>query len=79
LGLFITLVGALCSSALGLILPPIFSLCVDWEYGYGKLNWRLWKNVALIIFGLVGCVTGTFVSILEIIAHEEKSLQSLHH
>jgi proton-coupled amino acid transporter len=71
LGLFITLVGSLCSSALGLILPPMFAMCVQWEYGYGRLNWKLWKNIALLLFGVVGCTTGTYVSLLEIYAHQD--------
>nr|CAH7747136.1 unnamed protein product [Callosobruchus chinensis] len=35
--------------------------------GLGKYNWRLWKNGFLICFGLLGFVTGTYVSINEII------------
>lgn len=32
LGLVISFVGAFCTSVLGLILPPIFSLCTNWGY-----------------------------------------------
>jgi len=69
LGLVISLVGALCASSLGLILPPIFSLCTNWAKGYGTLRWRLIKDSSLLAFGLVGCIAGTYVSILEILAH----------
>lgn len=67
LGGFISLVGAVCLSALGLVFPAIIDLVTFWDDpGFGKLNWRLWKNAFLILFGLVGLFTGAMVSIQEI-------------
>ena len=66
LGLFITLVGALCTSVLGLMLPPLFSICVHWEKGYGTGYWKLWKDITIIFIGMVGCVTGTYISLIDI-------------
>lgn len=69
LGGFISLVGAVCLSMLGLIFPSIIDLVTFYdEPGLGVLNWRLWKNLFLICFGLVGFVTGTYYSIHEIIS-----------
>lgn len=71
LGGFISLVGAVCLSMLGLIFPAIIELVTFYEEpGLGRYQWRLWKNIFLIAFGLLGFVTGTYVSIQEIIAGE---------
>jgi proton-coupled amino acid transporter len=71
LGLVISLVGALCTAVLGLILPPIFSICTHYEIGYGKMRWRLIKDTLLLVFGAVGCFSGTYVSVLKIIEFDE--------
>lgn len=64
---FISLVGAVCLSMLGMIFPAIIeSLTMYEEPGFGKWSWRLYKNIFLIIFGLVGFLTGSYVSIQEI-------------
>lgn len=72
LGPFISLIGALCLSTLGLMLPAIIEIVTYWESpGFGRYNWRVWKNLLLLVFGIIGFVTGTYVSILEIIeAHK---------
>ncbi|GAB0090005.1 proton-coupled amino acid transporter-like protein CG1139 [Sergentomyia squamirostris] len=67
LGPFISLIGAVCLSTLGLIFPSVIEIVTYWENGMGRYNWRLWKNILLIIFGVVGFLTGTYVSIIEII------------
>ncbi|XP_055841082.1 proton-coupled amino acid transporter-like protein CG1139 isoform X1 [Episyrphus balteatus] len=69
LGPFISLIGAVCLSTLGLIVPSIIELAVYHEEpGYGKYNWRIWKSAFLICFGVVGFLTGTYVSIEEFYA-----------
>lgn len=72
LGGFISLVGAVCLSTLGLMFPSIIEMVTYWEEpGMGRFNWRLWKNLFLISFGLIGFVTGSYVSIQEILADTE--------
>lgn len=68
LGLFISLVGAVSSSTLALIFPPIINILTNWDGGYGKYHWSLWKDFVLIIFGTVGFLAGTYVSIENIMA-----------
>lgn len=69
LGGFISLVGAVCLSMLGLIFPAVIDLVTFYEEpGLGRYNWRLWKNLFLICFGVIGFLTGSYVSIQEIIA-----------
>jgi proton-coupled amino acid transporter len=69
LGPFISLVGAVCLSFLGLMFPSIVELVVFWDVpgGMGRYNWVIWKNILVISFGIVGFLTGTYTSLLEII------------
>jgi hypothetical protein len=69
--LFFIYAGAVCLSTLGLIFPAIIELVTYWERpGMGKYNWRIYKNAFLIIFGVVGFITGTYVSIHEMMENE---------
>ncbi|XP_054710008.1 proton-coupled amino acid transporter-like protein CG1139 isoform X2 [Uloborus diversus] len=69
LHLFIALVGAMASSSLALIFPPIIEMVMVWESGIGRGKLRLIKikNVFLIVFGLTGSIIGTTMAIREII------------
>lgn len=69
LGPFISLIGAVTLSTLGIIFPAIIETITYWnDPGLGCLYWRLIKNTFLVIFGVVGFITGSYVSIVEIIA-----------
>lgn len=77
LGGFISLVGAVCLSMLGMIFPAIIeSVTMYEEPGFGRFRWRLWKNIFLIIFGLIGFLTGSYVSIIEIMEGSQPSKSS---
>ncbi|XP_072743747.1 proton-coupled amino acid transporter-like protein acs [Anoplolepis gracilipes] len=68
LGLFISLFGALCLSALGIAFPAIIEICVLWPgKDFGLFKATLIKNILLILFGLLGLVVGTYVSIVDIV------------
>ncbi|KAI4484562.1 proton-coupled amino acid transporter-like protein CG1139 [Polistes fuscatus] len=67
LGLFISLFGALCLSALGIAFPAIIEICALWPNELGPYKIFLIKDLALILFGLIGLVVGTYVSIVDII------------
>ncbi|XP_078601873.1 proton-coupled amino acid transporter 1-like isoform X1 [Branchiostoma floridae x Branchiostoma japonicum] len=65
LGLFISLVGAFSSSALALIFPPLIELLVKYEDG---LHWFVvFRNVFIFLFGFVGFLAGSYVSIEQIV------------
>lgn len=67
LGPFISLIGAVCLSTLGLMCPAIIELVVCWEEpGLGRFNWRLIVNMFLVSFGILGFVLGSYVSIVDI-------------
>lgn len=70
LGAVISLVGSVSSSALALILPPILEIVTFWDAGFGKFNWVLWKDIAIMIFGLLGFGFGSYVSMENIIYGE---------
>ena len=65
LDLFISLIGALSSSSLALIFPPLIELLVRYEDD--KTTARSWKiivlkNFLIILFGLSTFFIGTYVS-----------------
>ena len=64
--LFISLVGSIASSTLALIIPPILDLMVFWKYE-NKTFLRLFKNVLIILFGIYIFISGTWVSMTDII------------
>lgn len=67
LGAVISLVGAISSSTLALIFPPIIEIVTFWDQGLGKWNWILWKDIGIMIFGIFGFVFGSFTSIMQIL------------
>ncbi|XP_053623995.1 proton-coupled amino acid transporter-like protein CG1139 isoform X1 [Plodia interpunctella] len=73
LGPFISLVGAVCLSFLGLIFPAVIETVTYWDRpnGLGRFNWVLWKNMFLVCFGILGFLTGAYVSILDIIKGDD--------
>lgn len=68
IGPFIGLIGAFCFSILGLLFPVMIEMITFWNKGFGKLNWRLWKNLLVSIFGIFALIFGTKSSIEEIAA-----------
>jgi len=70
LGAVISLVGAVSSSTLALIFPPIIEIVTFWHKGFGKHSWILWKDIFIMIFGLLGFIFGSYVSIWNIIQPE---------
>ncbi|CAH0392445.1 unnamed protein product [Bemisia tabaci] len=67
LELFISLFGALCLSALGIAFPAIIELCVLWPDQLGTLNYVLWRDVFLVVIGILALVIGTSISVNDII------------
>lgn len=67
LGPIIALVGALGSSTLALILPPILNILTFGLDDMGGFYWKLWKNMAISYFGMLSCIFGTYQSVLLLI------------
>lgn len=67
LGPFISLIGAVCLSMLGLIFPSIIEMVTYQAEGNRTSYIRITKNIVIISFGILGFATGAYTSIQEII------------
>ncbi|RZC32498.1 Aa trans domain containing protein [Asbolus verrucosus] len=67
LGLFISLFGAFCLSALGIAFPAIMEICVYWPDKLGPFKWILIKDILLVIFGVGGLLAGSYSCISEMV------------
>ncbi|KAL4704575.1 hypothetical protein ACJJTC_017830 [Scirpophaga incertulas] len=66
LGLFISLFGALCLSALGIVFPAVMEASLAWASQ--KLTAALiTKDAILVVLGLAGLIAGTYTALLAII------------
>lgn len=65
---FIGLIGAFCFSILGLLVPVAIEMVTYWDEGFGKYNWLVWKNILVVIFGLLALFFGTESAIRDILA-----------
>ncbi|CAF0880645.1 unnamed protein product [Adineta ricciae] len=68
LGLVISLVGAVASTALSVIFPPICETITFWPNKLGRFKWQLIFNICIILFGFYVFIAGTSLSISNIIA-----------
>ncbi|XP_041985799.1 proton-coupled amino acid transporter-like protein pathetic isoform X2 [Aricia agestis] len=70
IGNLMGLLGAFCLSNMGFIFPACIDLLVVWESpGLGRFKWRLWKNVAVIIVGVLLFFAGTYSNAKGLIAN----------
>lgn len=66
LELFISLFGALCLAALGLVFPAIIDICVHWPH-MGRYRWLLVRDLVIFTFGLGALVIGSYVALRDIV------------
>lgn len=67
LNAIISLVGALSSSTLALIFPPLIEIVTFGPHGLGRYYWKLWKDLAIMIFGILGFFFGSYASIIALL------------
>jgi len=72
LGLFISLFGAFCLSALGIAFPALMEICVLYPDKLGPGKYILVKDIFLIVFGIVGLLAGSYSCLSEIVAELSK-------
>lgn len=63
LNLFISLIGALCATALALVFPPVIQLISAWGTSEGPGAFLLAKNSVILLIAAIGFSTGTYESI----------------
>ena len=68
IGLVISLVGAVASTALSVIFPPICESITFWPDGLGRYKWQLVLNILIISFGVYVFIAGTALSLSNIFA-----------
>ncbi len=67
LGPFISLIGAVCLSTLGLIFPSVIEI-ITYQVENGRQSYcMVAKNIFIIVFGILGFLTGAYTSLDEII------------
>ncbi|XP_065056336.1 proton-coupled amino acid transporter 1-like [Rhopilema esculentum] len=62
---FIALVGAVSSSSIALVFPPLLHILCFWKYGISKLE--VIKNIFIAVIGVTGSILGTILSVEAII------------
>ncbi|XP_016988957.1 glutamate transporter polyphemus [Drosophila rhopaloa] len=69
LGPLLSLVGAFTISLLNLVFPALIEICLYYppDYTYGKLKWKLVKDIFLVVIGTIILVQGTVFSIFDMI------------
>ncbi|XP_059608089.1 proton-coupled amino acid transporter 1-like [Phlebotomus argentipes] len=67
LSLFISLIGAVLSTALALIFPPLIDLLCKWETNKGLRAGVLMKNILIVLIALLGFITCGYESLVQLI------------
>ncbi|XP_061395123.1 proton-coupled amino acid transporter 1-like, partial [Musca vetustissima] len=67
LHLFISLIGALCSTSLAFLFPVFIDFVVRAQTPKGLGTWVYLKNMVIMIIALLGIITGTYESIHQIV------------
>ena len=66
LELVVALLGAVKMSTLSIMAPAIIDTASNWS-NLGRYKWVLIKNVIIFLFGLFGCIMGTYVALRDIV------------
>nr|CAH7758172.1 unnamed protein product [Callosobruchus chinensis] len=73
---FVSILGALCFSVLGIMLPIILYRLIYWEEGFGKFYWKAVKDILVLIFGVAALIFGTASSVEDVIRVFKEEFES---
>ena len=68
LELVVALLGAVKMSTLSIMAPAIIDTASNWN-NLGRYKWVMVKNVIIFLFGLFGCIMGTYVALRDIVVN----------
>lgn len=74
LDVLISLVGAFASSALALMFPPLIEFLTLYREKGVIVKLTLVKDVLIFIFGIVGFITGTYASLVQLVEEVKNDL-----
>ncbi|XP_049870332.1 proton-coupled amino acid transporter-like protein pathetic [Pectinophora gossypiella] len=64
----VAVIGSFCLTNMGFIYPALIELLLDWDDpGLGKMKWRLWRFLAILIFSVFVMVLGTIEGVVDLI------------
>lgn len=66
-GLLLSLIGAVACTVLALVFPPILEFCVKSNDGLKLTYYVIVKNSIILLFAAIGCITGGYEAIINII------------
>lgn len=52
---------------LGLVMPAVIETIFYWDIGLGKKDWKLYKNIIIVVLGISAFVFGTIQSVADVI------------
>lgn len=64
---FVSLIGAFCFSIIGLLVPVGIEMLTFHNKGFGKFNWKLIKNVLVVIMAIMALIFGSKSAIEDIV------------
>lgn len=64
---FVSLIGAFFFSILGLLVPVYIEMVTFWDEGFGRFNWKIWKNIVVTLAAMMAFIFGSKSAIEDII------------
>ncbi|XP_066151523.1 proton-coupled amino acid transporter-like protein pathetic isoform X2 [Euwallacea fornicatus] len=64
---FVGLIGAFCFSIVGLAVPVAIEVITFWDKGFGPYNWKIVKNVIVILVAILAFIFGSMSAVEDIV------------
>lgn len=69
--------GAFSLSNLNLLCPALIDVFLNYNVGYGRLMWKLIRDILLILIGLIFGIVGCTVALMQLIRDFQLTLNSM--